>query len=83
MGPVSFLPFPKDFALSAGELNSIKILIGTAGVNGSPGTGALVRTSPKGDRSRYAFADSERPKLKIWFGDQNETIETLVVDEFC
>ena len=83
MGPLSFLPFPKDFELNSGELNSIKILIGTAGVNGSPETGALVRTSPKGDRSTYAFADSERPSLKIWFGEQTETPETFVVDEFC
>ena len=83
MGPLSFLPFPTDFELNSGELNSIKILIGTAGVNGSPDTGALVRTSPKGDRTKYAFADSERPNLKIWFGEQTDNPQTLVVDEFC
>ena len=83
MGPLSFLLIPEGLKLTAGEANDIKIAIGTSHRNDSPDTGALICTSPIGDRTSYAFADSERPKLKIWFGDQSTPPEELVVDSFC
>ena len=80
MRPLSFLPLPQGFELTAGELNLIKISIGT---DSAQTTGVLVRTSPIGDRTSYAFDDSERPKLKIWFGDEAEPPEEFVFDGFC
>lgn len=83
LGPLSFSPFPQEFELIAGESNLIKISIGTCNTNDSPTTGALILTSPIGDRDKYAFDDAERPKLKIWYGDQTDPPEEIVFDGFC
>ena len=83
LGPLSFLPLPQSFELTAGQLNQFKVSVGTVSHVQSKTTGALVCSSPPGDRTSYAFDDAERPKLKIWFGDQDKHPEELVFDGFC
>ena len=83
LGPLSFQPLPQDFQLIAGQLNQIKISIGTINQGYSKTTGALVCSSPPGDRTSYAFDEAERPKLRIWFGDQDQLIDEYVFDGFC
>ena len=83
MGPLSFLPPLKGFKLTAGESNLIKIRIGTCNQNDSPMTAAVIRSSQIGDQTKYAFADAERPKLKIWLDGETKQPEELIADGFC
>ncbi len=55
------------------------VSIGTNSPGNSPSTGALLCTTTSGDQ--VAFSESERPKLKIWFGDQTEAPQEF--DGFC